>query len=72
MFVRKCVHIYVLTFVFSALTFAGSASSQTLAPSWQWIQMNLATSFPARAAFASAYDPISKKVIVFGGTDEVS
>jgi hypothetical protein len=35
----------------------------------QWKQLHPATALPPRAAFASAYDPLSKKVIVFGGID---
>src|ERR1700746_285965 len=34
-----------------------------------WTQLQPATAFPARAGFASAYDPVSKKVIAFGGYD---
>ena len=37
------------------------------AATYSWTKLNTAQSLPARAGFATAYDPISKKVVVFGG-----
>ena len=70
-FTRYHVLFLPTLLVVFALALGDSALSQ-VAPSHGWTQLNPLTPFPARAAFASAYDPISKKVIVFGGTDEVN
>jgi hypothetical protein len=43
------------------LSFAVDASILT------WVKLKPTNGLPVRAAFASAYDPISKKVVVFGG-----
>ena len=37
------------------------------AATYSWTKLNTAQSLPSRAGFATAYDPISKKVVVFGG-----
>jgi N-acetylneuraminic acid mutarotase len=34
-----------------------------------WEQLTPATNLPGRAFFASAFDPVSDKIVVFGGTD---
>jgi len=34
-----------------------------------WTQLQTAANFPARAGFAAAYDPVSKRVVAFGGYD---
>ena len=47
----------------SALSFAAAPAAFT------WTQLQPATAFPARADFSAAYDPVSKKVIAFGGYD---
>jgi hypothetical protein len=39
------------------------------APTLTWTKLKPAKGLPARADFASAYDPISKKIVVFGGTN---
>ena len=53
----------LLVLVFSTLSIAGDTSSIT------WKRLHTATSFTARAGFASAYDPVSKKIVLFGGLD---
>ena len=55
---RSVVPLVMLMFLSAAL-----ASAQTLA----WHKLNLQGNLPPRAYFASAYDPISKSVVVFGG-----
>lgn len=47
----------------SALSFAADQTALT------WTQLQPTTAFPARAGFAAAYDPVSTRVIVFGGYD---
>jgi hypothetical protein len=49
----------------SPLTFAGDSSSS--GP--HLTQLQPRSAFPARASFATAYDPIGKKVVAFGGLD---
>ena len=53
-------------FALAFTTFSLAATSASL----QWTQLNPANAFPARTAFASAYDPVSKKIVVFGGEDD--
>src|SRR5215467_5105811 len=48
--------------------FAAVASAQTLG----WKKLNLLGNLPPRSYFASAYDPISKNVVVFGGVNQFS
>src|ERR1700675_1786236 len=50
-------------FAFTAFSFAADPAALT------WTQLQPANAFPARASFATAYDPISQKVVVFGGYD---
>src|SRR5262245_5601777 len=56
---------------FSALLlFATSAfSSGADAPNSTWTEVTPSNGLPARAFFATAYDPVSRKVVVFGGSD---
>jgi hypothetical protein len=49
-------------FVLTVSSFAADRGALT----WKQLQPG----FPARASFATAYDPISKRVVVFGGYDE--
>ena len=49
--------------VFSPVSHAGTVSFLN------WTELHPTNAFPARTAFASAYDPVSKKIVVFGGTD---
>jgi hypothetical protein len=53
----------LLALASSTLSIAGDTSSIT------WKRLHTATSFTARAGFASAYDPVSKKIVLFGGLD---
>ncbi len=55
-------------FLLATLALAPGASSQSTR-SHEGTQLYPSTPFLARAGFPSAYDPISKKIIVFGGTD---
>jgi hypothetical protein len=55
--------VVAVLFVFLTSAFAGPRAALT------WTQLQPANGFPERAGFASAYDPVSKKVIVFGGFD---
>jgi len=67
---RSLVGRALATVALSALmTFALSpfAHTQTLT----WTKLNPANGLPARAGFASAYDPVSKKIVVFGGHNDV-
>jgi len=52
-------------FVFAATSFSFSGNPKVLT----WTKLKPTKGFPARAAFASAYDPVSKKVVVFGGVN---
>ena len=52
--------------VTTMLSFAADPSALT------WKKLKPTAGLPPRAAFASAYDPISKKVVVFGGNDNQS
>jgi hypothetical protein len=49
--------------VAAMLSFAADPSGLT------WKKLKPTKGLPARAAFASAYDPISKKIVVFGGNN---
>jgi hypothetical protein len=60
-FLRTAAFPVLLALVFTTLSFASGPSSLT------WTQLNPATTFSGRAGFATAYDPISKKVVLFGG-----
>src|SRR4029077_12299668 len=61
-FLRIAVPV-LFALAFSTLSIASDASSIT------WKRLHTATSFTARAGFASAYDPVSKKIVLFGGLD---
>ena len=60
---RAAALLALFALVTSVFTFAAGPAPLT------WKQVNPATAFPARASFATAYDPVSKKVIAFGGVD---
>jgi hypothetical protein len=49
--------------VTTMLSFAADSSTLT------WTKLKAAKRLPPRAAFASAYDPVSKKIVVFGGNN---
>jgi len=69
MFVRDYISRILRAAVVSAL-FVLVATMLSLAadPSTlTWTKLRTTKGLPARAGFASAYDPISKKVVVFGG-----
>jgi hypothetical protein len=53
------------SFVLMAITFSVAADDSSLT----WIRLKLANGPSARASFAAAYDPVSRKVVVFGGHD---
>src|SRR6516162_6155788 len=62
----------VACFVFLAVSFSATIPLQAQTPhAAAWGKLSPATPFPTRTAFASAYDPVSKKIVIFGGTDEV-
>ncbi len=61
-YLREAALSALIVLVTSAASLAADAAPVT------WTQLPNA-GFPARAGFASAYDPISKKVVVFGGLD---
>jgi hypothetical protein len=50
--------------VTTTLSLAGDASALT------WTKLKSAKGLPPREGFASAYDPISKKVVIFGGDNQ--
>ena len=71
MCLKRCNSAILRTVVFSVL-FALACSVVSLAaePSaTTWRKLHPATTFSARAGFASAYDPVSKKTVLFGGFD---
>jgi hypothetical protein len=51
----------LVTLMLAAVSLAADPSTLT------WEKLALTMSLPPRASFASAYDPISKKVVIFGG-----
>lgn len=53
-------------FLLVAVTFSMPADAQSLT----WKKLKLTSGLPARSGFASAYDPVSKKVVVFGGANQ--
>ena len=67
---QRTSHVLRVAGVLSLFAFATTVCSFAADPATlTWTQLQPATSFPARAGFATAYDPVSKKVIVFGGYD---
>lgn len=62
-FQRRTLALALSILATSLFSFAADPSPLT------WTQLQPATGFPARAGFAAAYDPVSKKVVVFGGYD---
>lgn len=64
--------IRILRTVAASAVFVLAASVLSMAadPSLTWKKLKLAASLPPRGAFASAYDPVSKKVVVFGGFNQ--
>ena len=52
-----------------ACSIAGSFTPSACASTVTWLRMNPATTPSARSAMVMAYDPVSKKVVVFGGFD---
>jgi len=60
--VKRCaVAVSVLILLYTLSAFAGSSPT--------WLKLNPPNSPSGRAAFAMAYDPASKNVVVFGGFD---
>jgi hypothetical protein len=59
--VRSLTILLISVFFIMALAQAADDASLT------WNQLSPTQSLPARAGFATAYDPISKKVLIFGG-----
>lgn len=53
----------------SAAAIAAVAASTAAGQTVTWNPLSPATQFPARAAMATAYDPVSARVIAFGGFD---
>ena len=64
--VRVAAIIVLSMLVITNLSLAANAAT------YSWTKLNTAQSLPARAGFAAAYDPISKKVVVFGGYNATS
>lgn len=60
------VAVLIVVAALSCFAVAGDSRSAT------WIQLNPATSPSARAVSAMAYDPVSKKVVMFGGFNETT
>jgi hypothetical protein len=65
---RHAVALCVFALTLIVLSLVPASLAAIRAP-LTWNELQLPRSFPQRAAFASAYDPISKMVIVFGGVD---
>ncbi|MBI3477878.1 MAG: hypothetical protein HY010_19255 [Acidobacteria bacterium] len=66
-----CKHLSLRTaavLAMFALSLTTSSFAADPAP-LSWKQLDPARAFPERASFATAYDPVSKMVIVFGGVD---
>src|SRR5512135_1697438 len=52
-----------LALVITVLSLASDASTLT------WTKVKPTQALPPRGGFATAYDPVSKKVVIFGGAD---
>jgi hypothetical protein len=61
--VCRAVVPVLFVLVITMLSFAANASTLT------WTKLKPTNGLPPRAAFASAYDPVSQKVVVFGGSN---
>jgi len=69
----KCI-FQLLNFLALTLLIGLLATTIGLAPGaavgeLTWKQVNLPGGLPARSFFATAYDPVSQKIVVFGGSD---
>jgi hypothetical protein len=62
-FLRATALSALFVLVTTMLSFAGDASTLT------WTKLKPSKTLPPRAGFASAYDPICKKIVIFGGTN---
>jgi len=60
------VTVLLVVAALSSFAVAGDARSAT------WVQLNPATSPSPRAVSAMAYDPVSKKVVMFGGFNDTT
>jgi len=60
---RLTAALAVVALFTSTISLAADNSTLT------WTKLSPAKTFPARAGFATAYDPASKKVVIFGGYD---
>jgi hypothetical protein len=68
MTIRRLSAAAFATSLATALTFASTAGAAT--DSRMWTLASPATSPPARAGHAMAYDPVRQQVLVFGGYDD--
>ena len=60
---RATALLALFVLVTTTLSLAGDPSALT------WTQFRPTTALPPRAGFATAYDPVSQKVVIFGGSD---
>src|SRR6266567_6887142 len=60
---RSAANLVLFALTLTTLSLAANPMSVT------WMKLHPNVGFPARSGFATAYDPISKKVVVFGGND---
>src|SRR5581483_2319393 len=51
------------------LLLAATVSVAATAPTLTWTKLQPGKALPARTSFATAYDPVSQRVVIFGGTD---